>query len=204
MSFGRRIYWIWEEEAARRRRTMPGLILDRILSGTVAGVVPEAEAEAEAEVTVVAAMAVGVPEAAEKAEAVKVAAEKAGAVTEVAMVEAVTEAAEKMEKVPEAAEKVKAVPEAEVPVAAAMAKVVPEAAEKAEAVPEAASPCRGVVAAPQRVPTSPRCSPAATAFVVSDMWPRAPPRVANEVMGARAWNQERQRCEGRRGPTCER
>ena len=44
MSFGRRIYWIWEEEAARRRRTTPGLILDRILSGTVAGGVPEAEA----------------------------------------------------------------------------------------------------------------------------------------------------------------
>ena len=51
MSFGRRIYWIWEEEAARRRRTMPGLILDRILSGTVAGVVPEADAEAEGEAT---------------------------------------------------------------------------------------------------------------------------------------------------------
>jgi hypothetical protein len=74
------------------------------------------------------------------------------------------------------------VPEAEVTEAVAMAKEVTGAAEKEEAVklaaekavPEVAraaaarvaetsSSSGGVVAAPQRVPTSPRCSPAATA-----------------------------------------
>jgi hypothetical protein len=124
-------------------------------------------------------------------------------------------AVEKVEAVPEEVTEA-AVPEAEVTEAAAMAKevtgaaekeeAVKLAAEKAEAVPELAraaavrvaetskSSSGGVVAAPQRVPTSPRCSPAATAASwwsrisrgrpVS--WPRAPPRIANEVMGARA------------------
>jgi len=132
-------------------------------------------------------------------------------VTEAAVPEAeVTEAAVMAKEVTEAAEKV----EAEVTEAAAMAKEVTEAAEKeeavklaaekAEAVPEVAraavrvaetskSSSGGVVAAPQRVPTSPRCSPAATAAswwsrisvqVRPVSWPRAPPRVAK--MGARA------------------
>ena len=60
-----------------------------------------------------------------------------------------TEAAEKEEAVKLAVEKAEAVPEV--------------ARAAAARVAETSSSSGGVVAAPQRVPTSPRCSPAATA-----------------------------------------
>ena len=141
-------------------------------------------------------MAKEVTEAAEKVEAVKVAVEKAEAVpeevTEAAVPEAeVTEAAAMAKEVTEAAEKEEAVK-----LAAEKAEAVPEVARAAVRVAETSkSSSGGVVAAPQRVPTSLRCSPAATAAswwsrisvrVRPVSWPRAPPRVANEVMGARA------------------
>ena len=149
----------------------------------------EARAEARGVAMAGVDMAEEVPEAAAMVKEVTVAAEKAEAVTEAAMAEAVTEAvmeaamaeavteavmeavivkeateaAEKVKEATEAAEKVEAVPEAEVTEVVAMVKEATEAARAAAVRVAETSSTGGVVAAPQRVPTSPRCSPAATA-----------------------------------------